>query len=417
MMDLHPKVIDLTLDRVFSLLEALNSPHKKLPAVIHIAGTNGKGSTLSMIRAGLESSGRSVHTYTSPHLIRFNERIRLAGKLITETELSQLLDECYEANAGKEITYFEITTCAAMLAMSRKNADYTLLEVGLGGRLDATNVVEKPALSVITPISFDHEQFLGNSIEKIASEKAGIIKRNTPVVISLQNEQALKIIEDRALELNAPIYSYGKNWLAWEERGRLIYQDGQGLLDLPYPNLAGDHQIINAGCALQTLRLLDNGLIKNFDSVTTNASWPARMQKLKDGLLNKLYPSAEIWLDGGHNPAAGEAIAAHLSKLKPRPTYAICGMLNTKDIKGFMNPLSSQIDKLFGISIPEENNTLSGHETSQEAANVGMVSNSCDSLESAFKLIKQHSENPRIIICGSLYLAGHVLALQKYEIN
>ena len=186
-----------------------------------------------MIRAGLESSGRSVHTYTSPHLIRFNERIRLAGKLITETELSQLLDECYEANAGKEITYFEITTCAAMLAMSRKNADYTLLEVGLGGRLDATNVVEKPALSVITPISFDHEQFLGSSIEKIASEKAGIIKRNTPVVISLQNEQALKIIEDRALELNAPIYSYGKNWLAWEERGRLIYQDSQGLLDLP----------------------------------------------------------------------------------------------------------------------------------------------------------------------------------------
>ena len=197
----------------------------------------------------------------------------------------------------------------------------------------------------------------------------------------------------------------------------MIYQDGQGLLDLPYPNLAGGHQIINAGCALQTLRLLDNGLIKNFDSVTTNASWPARMQKLKDGLLNKLYPSAEIWLDGGHNAAAGEAIAAHLSKLKPRPTYAICGMLNTKDIKGFMNPLSSQIDKLFGISIPEENNTLSGHETSQEAANVGMVSNSCDSLESAFKLIKQHSENPRIIICGSLYLAGHVLALQKYEIN
>jgi len=327
------------------------------------------------------------------------------------------LDECYKANAGKEITYFEITTCAAMLAMSRKNADYTLLEVGLGGRLDATNVVEKPAIAVITPISFDHEQFLGNSIEKIASEKAGIIKRNTPVVISLQDDQASKIIEDRALELNAPIYSYGKDWLAWEERGRLIYQDSQGLLDLPYPNLAGGHQIINAGCALQTLRLLDNGQIKNFDSVTTNASWPARMQKLKDGVLNKLYPSAEIWLDGGHNPAAGEAIAAHLSKLKPRPTYAICGMLNTKDIKGFMKPLASQIDKLFGISIPEENNTLPSHETSQEAENVGIVSKSCDSLESALNLIKQNTENPRIIICGSLYLAGHVLALQKYEIN
>ena len=185
MMDLHPKVIDLTLDRVLALLEALNNPQKKLPPVVHIAGTNGKGSTLAMIRSGLECSGRRVHTYTSPHLISFNERIRLAGKLITENELSALLDECYEANAGKEITYFEITTCAAILAMSRNDADYTLLEVGLGGRLDATNVIENPKLAVITPISFDHEQFLGNTIEKIAWEKAGIIKENKPVIVSL----------------------------------------------------------------------------------------------------------------------------------------------------------------------------------------------------------------------------------------
>ena len=206
MMDLHPKVIDLTLDRVLNLLEALNNPQKKLPPVVHIAGTNGKGSTLAMIRSGLESSGRRVHTYTSPHLISFNERIRLAGKLITENELSALLDECYEANAGKEITYFEITTCAAILAMSRNDADYTLLEVGLGGRLDATNVIENPKLAVITPISFDHEQFLGNTIEKIAWEKAGIIKENKPVIVSLQNEKAFKIIENRAIELLSLIH-------------------------------------------------------------------------------------------------------------------------------------------------------------------------------------------------------------------
>ena len=417
MMDLHPKVIDLTLDRVLNLLEALDNPQKKLPPVIHIAGTNGKGSTLAMIRSGLESAGRRVHTYTSPHLITFNERIRLGGKLITENELSTLLDECYEANAGKEITYFEITTCAAILAMSRRDADYTLLEVGLGGRLDATNVIEKPELAVITPISFDHEQFLGNTIEKIAWEKAGIIKENKPVIVSLQNKQAFKIIEDRAIELNAPIYSYGKEWLAWEERERLIYQDNEGLIDVPYPNLKGDHQIINAGCALQTLRLLNNEKLDNLDKLTTNANWPARMQKLKSGVLNRCFPSAEIWLDGGHNPAAGEAIAAYFSKLKSRPTYAICGMLNTKDVKGFLKPLAPQIDKLFGISIPGETNTLTGEETSREATSIGIESDFYDTVELALERIMKYTENPRIIICGSLYLAGHILTLQEYEIK
>ena len=417
MMDLHPKVIDLTLDRVLNLLENLNNPQKKLPPVVHIAGTNGKGSTLAMIRSGLESSGKRVHTYTSPHLISFNERIRLAGKLITENELSALLDECYEANAGREITYFEITTCAAILAMSRNDADYTLLEVGLGGRLDATNVIENPKLAVITPISFDHEQFLGNTLEKIAWEKAGIIKENKPVVVSLQNEKAFKIIEDRAIELNAPIYSYGKEWLAWEERDRLVYQDNKGLIDIPCPTLKGDHQIINAGCALQSLRLLNNGQIRNLDEVATKAYWPARMQKLKDGMLNKRFPSAEIWLDGGHNPAAGEAIAAHFSKLEPRPNYAICGMLNTKDVKGFLKPLVPQIDKLFGISIPGETNSLTAHDISQEAINVGIEADLSNTVELALEMITKYTEKPRIIICGSLYLAGHILRLQEYEIK
>jgi len=416
-MDLHPKVIDLTLDRVLHLLEALNNPQKKLPAVIHIAGTNGKGSTLAMIRSGLESAGRRVHTYTSPHLVSFNERIRLAGKLITDNELSTFLEECYEANDGKEITYFEMTTCAAILAMSRNEADYTLLEVGLGGRLDATNVIEKPELAVITPVSFDHEQFLGNTIEKIAWEKAGIIKENKPVIVSLQNEQAFRIIEDRAIELNAPIYSYGKEWIVWEETGRVIYQDSKGLLDVPYPTLKGDHQIINAGCALQSLRLLNNVQIDNLDEVTTKAYWPARMQKLMDGVLNQRFPSAEIWLDGGHNPAAGEAIASYFSKLESRPTYAICGMLNTKDVKSFLKTLAPHINKLFGISIPGETNSLTGKETSQEATKVGIESDFHDTVELALERIMKYTENPRIIICGSLYLAGHILTLQEYEIK
>ncbi|MDC0900198.1 bifunctional folylpolyglutamate synthase/dihydrofolate synthase, partial [Paracoccaceae bacterium] len=289
--------------------------------------------------------------------------------------------------------------------------------VGLGGRLDATNVVERPELAVITPISLDHEQFLGNSIEKISSEKAGIIKKNTPIVVSSQNEKAFEVIEKKARALSAPIYAHGNQWLAWEERGRLVYQDDRGLLDIPYPSLKGDHQIINAGCALQALRLLENGQLKNFEEVMDKVHWPARMQKLKDGVLNKYLPSAEIWLDGGHNPAAGEAIAAHLSKLSPRPTYAICGMLNTKDVKGFLTPLEAQIDKLFGISIPDETNTLSGKETSKEANCVGIESSISNSVEAALKIIKNEAKNPRIIICGSLYLAGHVLKLHEYEIK
>jgi len=272
-------------------------------------------------------------------------------------------------------------------------------------------------LAVITPISFDHEQFLGNTIEKIAWEKAGIIKENKPVIVSLQNEQAFKIIEDRAIELSAPIYSYGKEWLAWEEGERLIYQDDIGLIDVPYPNLKGDHQIINAGCALQSLRLLNNVRLDNLDEVTTKAYWPARMQKLKDGVLNKYFPSAELWLDGGHNPAAGEAIAAHFSKLKSRPTYAICGMLKTKDVKGFLEPLAPQIDKLLGISIPGETNTLTGEETSREATSIGIESDFYDTVELALERVMKYTENPRIIICGSLYLAGHILSLQEYEIK
>ena len=274
MMALHPKIIDLTLDRVWRLLAALDHPQFELPPVIHIAGTNGKGSTQAMIRAGLEGAGCSVHAYTSPHLARFHERIRLAGELISEPDLTVVLDECYAANGGEDITYFEITTCAALLAFARAKADYTLLEVGLGGRLDATNVVSNPAMTVITPVSIDHEQFLGDTLGKIAAEKAGIIKPGVPCVVGPQQDESLEVIEYTAARLGAPLLVYGQHWHVHEENGRLIYQDETGLRDLPLPNLLGAHQFQNAGAALAVLRHLDMG-DDAYEAAVTKAEWPA----------------------------------------------------------------------------------------------------------------------------------------------
>lgn len=408
MMALHPKIIDLTLDRVWRLLEALGNPQNDLPPVIHIAGTNGKGSTQAMIRAGLERVGKRVHAYTSPHLARFHERIRLAGELISEPALTAVLDECYAANGGAPITYFEITTCAAILEMARTPADFTLLEVGLGGRLDATNVIDKPALSIITPLSMDHEGFLGNTLEKIATEKAGIIKRGVPVVVGPQPDAALDVIEDRATRLGAPILAHGQHWHVTSEHGRLVFQDETGLLDLPMPNLPGAHQIENAGAALAALRVLGFGEAAA-EAAVTQAEWPARMQRLSGGPLVAAAPKADIWLDGGHNPAAGQAIAAHLSTLPARPTHLICGMLNTKDVSGYMTPLVAKADSLTAVSIPGEANTLSASETAEIAKSVGHTAFEADSVAQAVDQIVSQTEDARILICGSLYLAGRIL--------
>ncbi|WP_136441899.1 bifunctional folylpolyglutamate synthase/dihydrofolate synthase [Pacificoceanicola onchidii] len=408
MMALHPKVIDLVLDRVWRLLEALDRPEKKLPPVIHLAGTNGKGSTQAMLRAGLEGAGKTVHAYTSPHLARFHERIRLAGELITEEHLTAILDECYAANGGKVITYFEITTCAAMLAMARTPADFTLLETGLGGRLDATNVVEKPALTILTPISMDHEQFLGNTLAKIAGEKAGILKRGVPCVVGPQPEEAMDVIEARAEALGAPLIAHGQHWHAYEERGRLVYQDETGLLDLPLPNLPGAHQIENAGAALAALRALNCGETA-FEAAVSEAFWPARMQRLKEGALCESVPQAELWLDGGHNPAAGEALAAHLARLPARPTHLICGMLNTKDASGFLKPLAKQAQSLTAVPIPGEANTLPAVDLASMAQNNGHTTAISETVTEALHTITEKDPQARILICGSLYLAGHVL--------
>ncbi|MEP5762209.1 MAG: folylpolyglutamate synthase/dihydrofolate synthase family protein [Litoreibacter sp.] len=408
MMSLHPKIIDFTLDRVWRLFDALDHPERKLPPVIHIAGTNGKGSTQAMIRAGLEAGGKTVHAYTSPHLARFHERIRLAGELISEADLSAILDECYAVNDGQNITYFEITTVAAILAFSRVSADYLLLEVGLGGRLDATNVVEKPAVTVITLVSIDHTQFLGETLPEIAGEKAGIIKRGVPCVVGPQMDDALDVIEDRANKLGAPLSVFGQHWHVTTEHGRLVYQDERGLLDLPMPALIGDHQVQNACAALAVLRALDMDEAA-CEGAMKNVSWPARMQRLRKGPLASTAGDAELWLDGGHNPAAGIALASVLKTLPTRRTYLICGMLNTKDVEGFMRTIAEGVDRLYSVAIPGETATLSAEETVANAHAAGLEAEASESVEAAIRTIVGIDPAARIVICGSLYLAGNVL--------
>lgn len=408
MMTLHPKVIDLTLARVDRLLAALGNPERSIPPVVHIAGTNGKGSTQAMIRAGLEAGGDRVHAYTSPHLARFHERIRLAGELISEPALTALLDECVRVNGPDEITFFEITTCAAFLAFARTPADWTLLEVGLGGRLDATNVVEKPRLTIITPVSMDHEAFLGDTIAKIAGEKAGIIKRGVPCIVGPQHPDGLAVIEAKAAALGAPLWVFGQHWNVWEERGRLIYQDENGLLDLPLPNLPGPHQVRNAGAAIAALRLLGKPEAA-CEAAVTKAFWPARMQRLRHGPLVDLAPQVELWLDGGHNPAGGEAVAATLARMPQRETHLICGMLNTKDVTGYMRPLAPQVTRLHAVSIPGEKNTLPAEVTRDATLSVGIDAVAAGSVAEALAGIAAVSPEARVLICGSLYLAGSVL--------
>jgi dihydrofolate synthase / folylpolyglutamate synthase len=405
---LHPKIIDLTLARVERLCAALGHPERKLPPVIHVAGTNGKGSTQAMIRAGLEATGAEVHAYTSPHLARFHERIRLAGELIDEDHLMAVLDRCVEANGEEPITFFEITTAAAFLAFAETPADWTLLEVGLGGRLDATNVVEQPRLTVITPVDLDHQQYLGDTLEKIAGEKAGIIKRGVPVVVARQHPEALEAIEAKAARLGAKVLAFGQHWHAGVERGRFVYQDERGLLDLPLPNLAGPHQIVNAGTAVAAMRALglDNDAC---EAGVTRAEWPARMQRLRGHLAEMVGPG-ELWLDGGHNPAAGEAIAATLRTMPPVKTHLICGMLNTKDVAGFMRPLGGVAERLWAVSIPGEANTLTAEETARHAAEAGLRAEVADGVAEAVAAATGMGAH-RILICGSLYLAGHVLRM------
>jgi dihydrofolate synthase/folylpolyglutamate synthase len=376
--------------------------------VIHIAGTNGKGSTQAMIRAGLEAGGLKVHAYTSPHLAYFHERIRLAGDLISEAALTALLDECVQKNGPDEITFFEITTCAALAAFARTRADFTLLEVGLGGKLDATNVVAKPELTIITPVSIDHQQYLGETLSEIAFEKAGILKRGVPAIVGPQEDAGMAVIEARAARVGAPVLAFGQHWHIHEEHGRMVYQDERGLLDLPLPNLPGPHQVYNAGAALTALRQLGRSNAE-CEAAVTQAVWPARMQRLRKGPLPEMAPMAEVWLDGGHNPAGGQAVAATLARMPPRETHLICGMLNTKDVKGYMRPLAAQATRLHAVAIPGEKNTLPAEVTRDAARAAGIPAEVAPSVAAALAQIVAEAPTARVLICGSLYLAGFVL--------
>jgi dihydrofolate synthase/folylpolyglutamate synthase len=414
LLTLHPKVIDLSLDRVRRLLAAAGHPERALPPVVHIAGTNGKGSVLAMIRAGLASAGLTAHAYTSPHLVRFHERIRVAGETIGEPELAALLAECEAANAGAPITFFEITTVAALLAFARTPANFTLLEVGLGGRLDATNVVERPRLGVITPVSIDHQQYLGETLAEIAGEKAGILKAGVACVVGQQPEEALDVIEARAAAIGAPLLVHGRDWLVRTEHGRVVYQDEQCLFDLDPPRLSGPHQIANGGIAIAALRAL--GLDQRAaQAALRDAAWPARMQRLTRGpLAEALPPGAELWLDGGHNAAAGEAIAAVLDEWRARaagPVHLVVGMLETKAAADFLRPLGPRVASLHTVAIPGAEASYSAEALAEAAAVAGVRARPAASVEAAVAEIAGAAKAPfRVLICGSLYLAGNVLA-------
>ena len=418
---LHPKRIDLSLDRIERLLAALDHPERKLPPVIHVAGTNGKGSTIAFMRAILEAAGKRVHVYSSPHLVRFNERYRLgrpgAGVLVSDQELSAALEECERANAGAPITVFEITTAVGLVLFARHPADVLLLEVGLGGRLDATNVVEHPLATVITRIAIDHTDFLGDTLEKIANEKAGILKRGTPAIVAAQARDALAAIERQAAKLNALLKIAGEDWTATEERGRLVYQDEAGLLDLPAPKLYGRHQFENAGLAIAALRAIKPFKIAPaaYEAGMVKADWPARLQRLAAGRLVELIPAgSELWLDGGHNPDGGRAIAAALADLEERvsrPLVLIVGMLASKDCAGFLSNFTGLARRMIAVPVPGAEKGLTAEAVADAARAIGLPATSRDNLDEALDAARKLDLDPppRILITGSLYLAGDVL--------
>jgi len=418
---LHPKRIDLSLDRIERLLAALDHPERKLPPMIHVAGTNGKGSTVAFMRAILEAAGKRVHVYSSPHLVRFNERYRLgqagAGVLVSDAELSATLEECELANAGAPITVFEITTAVGLVLFARHPADVLLMEVGLGGRLDATNVVDHPLATVITRIAIDHADFLGDTIEKIANEKAGILKRGTPAIVAAQARDALAVIERQAARFNTPLKIAGEDWTATEERGRLVYQDEAGLLDLPAPRLYGRHQFENAGLAIAALRAIKPLKIAPaaYEAGMVKADWPARLQRLAAGRLVDLAPAgSELWLDGGHNPDGSRAIAAALADLEERvsrPLVLIVGMLASKDCTGFLNNFTGLARRVIAVPVPGAEKSLTAEAVADAARAIGLPATSRDNLEEALDAARKLDLDPppRILITGSLYLAGEVL--------
>ena len=419
---LHPKRIDLGLERMHRLLERLDHPERKLAPVIHVAGTNGKGSTIAYLRAILEAANLRVHVYTSPYLVRINECFRLGGTgggvLVDDDELRAALEHCERTNAGAPITIFEIETAAAFCLFAQHPADVVLLEVGLGGRLDATNVIDAPLATVIAPVSMDHTEFLGDTLMMIAFEKAAIIKRDVPAICAEQTPEAIAVIEAQAKRMHAPLHIAGQDWHVNVERGRLVYQDDRGLMDLAAPKLFGRHQFDNAGLAIATLRALDAFKIEPaaFEAGIVNAEWPARMQRLASGaLVDQAPPGCEIWLDGGHNAEGGRVVAAALGDLEERvsrPLVVIAGMMANKDAGAFLANFAGLTRHIIAVQIPDRDNAMPPDRLADATRQLGMRVETSASVEAALRSLARlaYEVPPRILITGSLYLAGHVLA-------
>ncbi len=405
LLTLHPKIIDLSLDRMHDILTRLGNPERNLPPVIHVAGTNGKGSTIAYLRSILESANFSVHVYTSPHLVHFAERIRLGGTLITEEYLTELLDYCEKVNEGEPITYFEITTAAALKAFADNPADILILEVGLGGRLDATNVVDKPLSTIITPVSMDHEQFLGSNIRSIAIEKAGISKKNSPLLIAKQLSEARDALKEVARNKGAIIC---KDWsTSMDEDSSFIYEDAFGSFQIPQPGLTGPHQIDNATLAIAALRHQNKFSlsVEHFQAGVTNTKWPARMQNITESSFGKLlHKESELWLDGGHNPAASGIIAKNFEHKR---LIVICGMMKNKDCAGYLSKISDITDMVIGVHVDGED-SYAATDIVKIAWTQNLQAETSNSVEHALQKIT-HAEPVNVLICGSLYLAGQVL--------
>ena len=410
---LHPRAIDLSLVRIERLLAALDHPEQRLAPVVHIAGTNGKGSTLAMLDAMLQSDGRRVQRYISPHLVHFNERFLFDSRPIAEPELAEVLEHCERINQGLSITEFEITTAAAFLAFARHPADLLLIETGLGGRLDATNVIARPRLTALAPISLDHQSFLGEHLSQIAFEKAGILKQGVPCIVGPQPEDALAVIEAHAAEVGAPLQIHGRDWLACRAGHRLIVEVFGERTDLPLPVLAGAHQIDNAGLAV-TCALALGDLAPRRDAIAAglrSARWPARLQHLARGPLIEMLPAGSaLWLDGGHNPGAALALAECLKDPDPRPWHLIVGMLKTKDQRGFLAPLAPLARSIRTVPVPDEPASWDAVGAAAWLSGLGVVATAEESVDAALAALAKADPQPlRILICGSLYLAGHVL--------
>ncbi|MER8407094.1 bifunctional folylpolyglutamate synthase/dihydrofolate synthase [Mesorhizobium sp. M1307] len=422
LMALHPKGFDLSLDRISRLLERLGNPQDQLPPVIHIAGTNGKGSCAAFSRALLEAAGYRVHVHTSPHLVNWHERYRLAadagGRLVDDKVFVEAIARVAKANQGQKITVFEILTAVTFLLFSEHPADAVILEVGLGGRFDATNVIAEPAVSVIMPVSLDHEAYLGDRVELIAAEKAGIIKRGCPVVIGAQeSETAQQVLIETAERLDCPAFVYGQDFLAYEENGRMVYQDEDGLMDLPPPRLPGRHQFANAAAAIAAVKAAGFEIShRAAEKAMANVAWPGRMQKLPQGRLSELAPKgADIWLDGGHNPGAGVVVAEALAEQEeknPRPLFLISGMINTKDQSGYFRAFKGLVRHVYTVPVSLSDAGVPNDELATRAIEAGLSAEPVSSVANALMLLRDTWDGPppRILIGGSLYLAGAVLA-------